>query len=453
MAANRLALSNSCPALLLCLATASAQADLSDGLEVYLPLNETSGFSAADASGNGRAGAVVNRSGNLQNITVDGDPLPNDPLANDTYFWQPGRFGGAFAPAGGPDADGDPESPFSATETHWQGSPFAMVGVNLTNGATTEFGIPAEIQSTAFSYSFHVRMPYNATYSKDVHNRNAGDEIIREGEVLLDAHSVTPNGIGLASADTVFYSEVLPPSSLGDHLGGNRWSFLQVDSNDDLFHHYRAGAVDVRSSTTPSLFDVTPGSEGALVDGDWRHVALVEDYTIGTGGGDSGVQDSFLYIDGQLVNWNRLAGSTAADAIIGAITLGSTSGDRGGDAARLYFDDFAMWSRALTSEEIQLLSQRSLVSILSPTGGDYNADGFVNAADYTVFRDSFGQSITLPNENPAAATPGFVDLEDYDFWVSQYGAQASGSIATPEPSAALLLGAAMLSRIARRRRR
>src|SRR5690606_30580774 len=37
--------------------------------------------------------------------------------------------------------------------------------------------------------------------------------------------------------------------------------------------------------------------------------------------------------------------------------------------------------------------------------GDYNADGVVNAADYTVWRDALGQNITLPNEN---ATPGSV---------------------------------------------
>ncbi len=69
--------------------------------------------------------------------------------------------------------------------------------------------------------------------------------------------------------------------------------------------------------------------------------------------------------------------------------------------------------------------------------GDYNADGFVNAADYTVWRDALGQDITLPNEN---ATPGSVTQEDYDVWVSNYGSSAGVAIAVsvPEPSTTLL---------------
>jgi hypothetical protein len=61
-----------------------------------------------------------------------------------------------------------------------------------------------------------------------------------------------------------------------------------------------------------------------------------------------------------------------------------------------------------------------------PIGGDYNADGFVDAVDYTVWRNRSGQSLTLPGENPTAATPGLVDQEDYDFWKSNYGNQDTG---------------------------
>ncbi len=63
--------------------------------------------------------------------------------------------------------------------------------------------------------------------------------------------------------------------------------------------------------------------------------------------------------------------------------------------------------------------------------GDYNNNGFVDAADYTVWRDNLGSSIALTNENPAATTPGVVDQEDYDFWVSRFGSQTSSGAFGP----------------------
>lgn len=72
--------------------------------------------------------------------------------------------------------------------------------------------------------------------------------------------------------------------------------------------------------------------------------------------------------------------------------------------------------------------------------GDYNSDGQVNAADYTVWRDNLGQTLQLPNEG-AGQTPGLVTPEDYDFWKSQFGAGGGGALASgvPEPSSLVLL--------------
>jgi hypothetical protein len=83
----------------------------------------------------------------------------------------------------------------------------------------------------------------------------------------------------------------------------------------------------------------------------------------------------------------------------------------------------------------------------TPTGlpGDYNENGIVDAADYTVWRDHLGQTFDLPNENPDDAMPGLVDVADYEFWVSQFGisqAAGSGNVASasvPEPSGLFVL--------------
>ena len=70
----------------------------------------------------------------------------------------------------------------------------------------------------------------------------------------------------------------------------------------------------------------------------------------------------------------------------------------------------------------------------SGTPGDYNGNGIVDAADYTVYRDHLVQSETLPNDS----TPGSVTQADYDVWKSNFGNHpGSGSgtgAAVPEPS-------------------
>ena len=92
--------------------------------------------------------------------------------------------------------------------------------------------------------------------------------------------------------------------------------------------------------------------------------------------------------------------------------------------------------------------------------GDYNGNGVVDAADYTSWRDRLNQSVTLNGERPDAATPGVVDQEDYQFWVSRFGATSnpgSGSLASnsanvPEPATYLMfmLGIACAGRLSRR---
>lgn len=70
--------------------------------------------------------------------------------------------------------------------------------------------------------------------------------------------------------------------------------------------------------------------------------------------------------------------------------------------------------------------------------GDYNDNGVVDAADYTVWRDALGTGATLPND----ATPGIVDATDYTLWKLNFGMSAgagSAAAAVPEPAAWLLI--------------
>ena len=91
-------------------------------------------------------------------------------------------------------------------------------------------------------------------------------------------------------------------------------------------------------------------------------------------------------------------------------------------------------------------------TIAAGVPGDYNNDGAVNAADYTVYRDNLGLSAAArSNRNPA--NTGVVNAGDYTFWKNNYGStSAASSFASsiPEPTGALLaaslLGGLWLSR-------
>ena len=69
--------------------------------------------------------------------------------------------------------------------------------------------------------------------------------------------------------------------------------------------------------------------------------------------------------------------------------------------------------------------------------GDYNGDGTVNAADYTVWRNNLNGTAVLPNDS----TPGTVTAADYNVWRANFGnsGSGSGSGVVPEPTSLALL--------------
>jgi fibronectin-binding autotransporter adhesin len=86
-----------------------------------------------------------------------------------------------------------------------------------------------------------------------------------------------------------------------------------------------------------------------------------------------------------------------------------------------------------------------LEAVAAGQPGDYNQNGVVDAADYTVWRDRLGDTASLPNDN----SPG-VGQDDYDRWKMNFGLGGSGAasglqVAVPEPAAWSMIAAVFLA--------
>ena len=88
-----------------------------------------------------------------------------------------------------------------------------------------------------------------------------------------------------------------------------------------------------------------------------------------------------------------------------------------------------------------------LLNLNAPLTGDFNGDGRVDSADYTLWRDSLGSTSNLAAD---ANLNGVVDQGDYALWKKNFGAVGGAGAgarslsAVPEPGALVLVFAATM---------
>jgi hypothetical protein len=119
-------------------------------------------------------------------------------------------------------------------------------------------------------------------------------------------------------------------------------------------------------------------------------------------------------------------------------------GDQAFDRLRLFAGgvDARPFAEVLYDEFRVATTFADVAPIDGPAGtiGDYNGDGNVDAADYTVWRDNVGNAgTTLLNRDPGNG--GLVGDDDYDSWKTNFGAGGGGSVSgpsVPEPSSFVL---------------
>ena len=81
------------------------------------------------------------------------------------------------------------------------------------------------------------------------------------------------------------------------------------------------------------------------------------------------------------------------------------------------------------------------LAVVPALDGDYNFDGTVDSADYTVWRDNFGQDVPWFTKGDFDGS-GVVDSADYALWAANYGGPLTGAamaMAIPEPTAFVVL--------------
>lgn len=152
-----------------------------------------------------------------------------------------------------------------------------------------------------------------------------------------------------------------------------------------------------------------------------------------------------FYVDGNLhftVNKNSDMSDANFLTTKNIILNLAVGGNFGGDP-----NDSTVWPQTMLVDYVRVWQPQTGLA------GDYNGDGTVSAADYTVWRNSNGQTgIDLPADGSGN---GSVGPEDYDLWKANFGGPeppggGSSSIGAPEPTAAVSMSVGILILCARR---
>jgi hypothetical protein len=99
-------------------------------------------------------------------------------------------------------------------------------------------------------------------------------------------------------------------------------------------------------------------------------------------------------------------------------------------------------NNGVSASQIESAARAINAAAVGGVAGDYNHDGSVNAADYTVWRDTLG---TTADHTADGSGNGEIDAADYDVWLSNFSARGASSnrfaqaaASVPEPSSWLL---------------
>ena len=213
---------------------------------------------------------------------------------------------------------------------------------------------------------------------------------------------------------------------------------LPVDPNDTVFggvnesnHRNAQNTIGLRMAVNNSNIQgvdaFVPGFPDTL--GNPQDVVTGLEFSVplsAIGGGDVGENlklTIFVNGDGHDFASNQFAGD------------GILSGFLGSNGMGVFMDNQLAFSLASIAGNQFVTVANTFV----PPSADYNGNGVVDAADYTVWRDTLGSTTNLAADGNGNDV---IDAGDYDAWRAAFG-QGAGSgasdVAVPEPSSLLLV--------------
>ncbi len=94
---------------------------------------------------------------------------------------------------------------------------------------------------------------------------------------------------------------------------------------------------------------------------------------------------------------------------------------------------------------------RGIVTYVTAIRGDFNGDGRVDAADYTLWRDNLGATSEAAFAADTGSGDDTIDANDYTLWRTHFGEQGvttngltGNTLAVPEPNAGLMIAMAVI---------
>ena len=231
---------------------------------------------------------------------------------------------------------------------------------------------------------------------------------------------------------------------------------LQGDAGVTLSSYVGGGTFKPSAIWVVGALDTDSVFDGAIVDGDVVNTSFSRVRKVGTGelelNGTNTYTGSTTILEGTLSLASAFLADTA-DVFVSALGILNLDHASTDDVNALYFDNDAVSAGVYgalgsgAANEVAWITGTGLLNVLNVgtlLPGDYNNDGMVDAADYTVWRDNLGAVGGTLGANDTIG--GTIDSDQYDLWVSNFGATASPSSATaiPEPSSAVLFGLLMI---------
>ncbi|MGL4514975.1 MAG: hypothetical protein ACRCT8_17970 [Lacipirellulaceae bacterium] len=229
------------------------------------------------------------------------------------------------------------------------------------------------------------------------------------------------------------------------------WDFLpmRVGSHSSaLFHWNGAGSSPTFTPTPTPAYGISLfGSSGTAVASGGVVTSPVAGGTVARTGTNGSIhQHLFYFLDDNGDGTNSTLPASGVYLIAMRLRI---DGLQTSDPFYMLWATPGVPTATLAAAEPWVSARAALLTDLAPPtlAGDFNADGVVNAADYTAWRDTVGSQVAFAADADRSRE---VDAGDYAAWSANYGASAVALRAIPEPNTLALCAALLAGCVPRR---